>query len=153
MGRIRAIDTTDIYKKISTETKKADEGNDCSVKALALVTGQKYAVAQKALAKKGRKKGEGIESVHIVDAVKEAGFTVKEVGSSHFIEQYPGVHVNLKNVTTHHPDRFPRAWADGHTYLAFTAGHALAIIDGYNHDHTRGSAKRVIRIYRVEKAA
>ena len=68
------------------------------------------------------------------------------------IARYPGAHKALRNVTTHHPERFSDVWRDGKTYLMYTRGHVLAIVNGVNHDWTRGRAKRCKALYEVVKA-
>lgn len=126
------------------------ETQDCSVIALAAACGVTYDQAHKALADNGRRNGKGANLLQIGGALKALGFKRKELVSADFIKHYPGVHATaLKNVTTHHPDRFPGAWKDGKTYLMITTGHILAVVDGENCDWTRGRALRATGIWEV----
>lgn len=148
----KKIARTNDFIALTADREEHNEHNDCSVIALALATGLPYAKTREALRARGRKDRDGVSIVHILDALEDLGWTTVHVGKMKFINQYPGHHrTALKNVTTHHPDRFPEVWRDGNTYLIFTATHVLCVKDGVNHDWTRGRAKRAWRIYKVVK--
>ncbi len=150
MPRPKTIGATETFRNLMSKTITHGDRNDCSVKAVALVCGVEYEVAQKALADHGRKKGKGVFHGQIHAAIKQLGKTSTRVDVRHFIDQYPTAHRKaLKSVTTHHPERFNNVWQDGKTYIAHCSGHCLAIIDGVNHDWSRGKAKRIIAIYEV----
>ena len=126
-----------------------NESNDCSVKALAIGLNVDYMIAHEALRLQGRKNREGAMSFDILVAARKLGFDLHHVDPQEFIAKYPGGHKNLKNVTTHHMDRFNKVWADGERYLVLTPRHVLAVVDGVNHDWTKGKAHRVVSIYRI----
>lgn len=149
MATIKATPRTEAFNSLCNETAARNEKNDCSVKAVALVCGVSYDVAHAKMAELGRKSGRGASTTSIELAVIALGKKVEPVNPKHVIKQYPGVHKNLQNVTTHHPARFPDVWKDGKTYLAYIRGHVLAIVDGVVHDWTVGRAKRVYRIREV----
>lgn len=143
---------SETYMALNKRSDELKEENDCAVKTLAVVAGISYDAARDMLAAKGRKARRGTIRIDLYDSVKELGFTSERISPQDFIKLYPSPHCKvLKSVTTHHMDRFPAAWRDGHTYIVHTKGHVLAVVDGKNHDWTRGSAKRVWKIERITK--
>ena len=150
MATIKSSPKTNEYESLRSTAKSMGENNDCSVKAVALVCGVPYEQAHAVLKELGRKPGKGATLPTIMRAVRALGKQTSIVGRREFISKYPAGHRDvLKNITTHHPARFHDVWKDGKTYLAFTRGHVLAIIDGVNHDHTVGSAKRIKTLHWV----
>jgi hypothetical protein len=139
------------YTAIREASAAAKENNDCSVVAIAAACDISYDDAHKAMKAEGRKDRQGALTSDILKAVKAVGFKAKKVDPQKFIKQYPGVHSTLKGVTTHHMDRFPKAWDDGKTYLLFTKRHIGAVVAGVNIDWTKGSSKRAVAIYEVTK--
>jgi hypothetical protein len=69
------------------------------------------------------------------------------------IARYPGVHKNLKSVTTHHPRRFKKVWADVEPLLFDCNQHVAAFKDGTIHDWSINAAKRVRGVYRIVRIA
>lgn len=148
MPKIAATDRTEEFNLLHAIAEQFGENKDCSVKAIAVVTGATYTQAHEAMAAQGREKGKGASVSQIENAITALGGTVETVNPRTMIDQYPGVHKGLKSVTTHHPARFAEVWAQG-TYLFFTKGHVAGIRDGKNHDWTIGRAQRCWRIVRV----
>lgn len=147
--KIKPIQKTDEYVALHNEAKAENEANDCAVKAITLTCGVTYKVAREALKAQGRRDGKATYKSQLAAAVKALGHNATSVSVDNFIKKYPGRHVNLKGVTTHHPDRFHEVWEDGNSYLFFTTGHVLAVVNGVNHDHTRGHAMRVKSILKI----
>ncbi len=138
------------YNALAMASREMRETNDCAVKAVATVCGVSYEVAHATLEKFGRKNGKGAHTYQIHDAVEFLGKSTRGVAIQYFIQKYPKGHRDvLKNVTTHHMARFNNVWADGKTYLVYTKGHVLAVVNGVNHDWTVGSSKQVVAIYEV----
>ena len=130
------------------------ETNDCAVRAVTAATGETYEKVHAIMAQLGRKTRRGTSMEIIQTAVRLLGYAMISVTSHDFLSKYPSPHCNvLRNVTTHHPERFNRVWADGQTYLLRTARHILCVKNGRNVDWTKGSAKRVLCLYRVTKLA
>jgi len=154
MARIKNESRTRTAKFESLElmARSMGETNDCSVKAVALACNVRYEDAHRALARQGRKNRRGSSTSAILRAIKSLGFTAHWIPDQHFINQYPKSHQILKGCTTHHPERFNKVWADGETYVMFTSCHVLTIVDGVNHDWTKGRAKRSQGIYQVRAA-
>jgi len=141
------------FVELTRHTIAHAETNDCAVKAIAAATDAPYTTVLNALYAAGRRPRRGTPMAATEQVMQQLGFRMVPVLMSHFIEQYPAPHHTLRSVTTHHPDRFRKVWADGQTYLLRTRSHILCVKNGVNLDWTRGKAKRAWRIYRVEKMA
>jgi len=141
---------TPIYKDAAASGKKLNETNDCTIVALTVVTGKPYAQCKAALEKHGKKARRGCNAIIQEKALKDLGFAVQWISPQSFIDQYPEVHKRaLKNVTNHHPDRFPQVFKDGKTYLFHNNSHVLAVVDGAVHDHSRGTRRQVKSIHEI----
>lgn len=138
------------FDELQAQAQEYGDSNDCTVKALAIAGDIPYATARQMLADRGRQKGKGTNTRNVLSSLRELGKTTRLVRSSHFIDRYPKAHRILQHVTSHHMDRFNNVWADGHTYLCVTNSHVFTVVDGTNHDWTRGRVLRVLQIYRVE---
>lgn len=152
MARIKTSIRTGEFNQLVASSNAMGEKNDCSVKAVALACGVDYEVAHRAMAARGRENGRGAYTYDIRHAVASLGYDSQRVRIEDFISQYPKGHRDvLRNVTTHHPARFNKVWADGNTYMMFTQHHVLTIINGTNHDWTNGRALRAISVYKITK--
>lgn len=149
MPKIAPVARSSEYTKLATEAIAVGERNDCTVKAVALVAGVSYDIAHAAMTLAGRREKQGAKRYATINALVALGKKVERRYPPNFINRYPGAHSQLRSITTHHPDRFKQVWADGRTYLFFTSGHVAAIINGTNHDWTRGRAMRVAELYEV----
>jgi len=137
------------YNSIKRGEDFRHECNDCAVQAVAVVCRVPYEEAHAACKRVGRKDGDGMGVMQINRVVESFGFKVEPVMTWDMISQYPGVHKNLKNVTTHHPHRFNDVWANGRTYLFYTKRHVAAVVNGDNGDWCRRQSLRANLIYEV----
>lgn len=154
MAKIATTDksTSNLYTHLAEKASESDETNDCAVKAVAAVAMIPYEAARKLLKDHRRKDRKGTSFPKITKpALEAAGYKVEQINRREFIGQYPGTHKNLRNVTTHHPKRFHKVWADGSNYLLRTDGHIVGVVNGINHDWTKGRAFRVRQIWKVTK--
>lgn len=152
MPRIAKVGKSEIYNAHTTAGMQLGERGDCAVRAIAAVTGTEYAVVHAMMAEQGRKNRRGTPWEIIWGTLDQLGYATVEVAPHEFICQYPGAHATaLKSVTTHHPDRFPAVWRNGKAYIFNTPRHVAAIVDGVNHDWTRGRACRAVRIWEIVK--
>ena len=150
MARIAKVGKSEVYAAHVQAAQSKGERGDCAVRAVAALTDTSYEVVHAIMAEKGRKHGRGTPWSTIWATFEELGFKAVKRHVFEFIERYPGTHATaLKSVTTHHPDRFPNVWKDGKSYLFCTREHVLAVINGVNHDWTRGKAKRAKYIYEI----
>jgi hypothetical protein len=152
MARINTRIITGEFNQLVAASNAMNETKDCSVKAVALACGVEYEVAHRELASNGRVNGRGAYTNQILKAIAGLGFKAEHQNHWNFIDKYPKGHRDvLRNVTTHHPARFNNVWADGNTYVMFTKGHVLTIINGVNHDWTNGRPVRATSIYKITK--
>jgi len=152
MPRIATVGRSDVYAAHCAQRNALNERNDCAVRAVAALTETPYEQVHAMMAQVGRKHRRGTHRWTIWSTLRALGFETERCMSTDFIRRYPGSHATaLRSVTTHHPDRFPAVWKDGQRYLMFTSGHVVAIVDGVNHDWTRGKAHRAQEIYRVTR--
>ncbi len=150
MPAIKKVSYTTVFSQLNNEAYSKGETNDCSVKAVALVTGALYDDAHRALSTRGRKARHGAYTSDIIAAVRSFGKTTNAVDARAIIAQYPSPHRDvLKNVTTHHPRRFNKAWPKGR-FLLFSRRHVSAVIDGVLHDWAVNKALRVSYIVEVK---
>lgn len=140
---------TETFRAAQRKSNEHKERADCSVKAVAIACGTTYEKAHAALAKLGRKPRRGAKTDMILKAVNEFGYKTVTHKPEEFIKQYGGNSVNMRHVTPHQVERFPEVWAKNETYLFFTRGHVLAVVNGKVHDHTRGRCKHVRQIMKV----
>lgn len=150
MPRPTAQGRSEVYAQHIAQGRTIGEHNDCAVRAVAAATGRPYDEVHALFKANGRRDAARTATSITRHVMGLLGYNLQDVSARDFIAQYPGSHARvLKSVTTHHPDRFPGAWKNGKTYLMFTPGHILAIVDGVNHDWTRGRALRATRILEV----
>ena len=141
---------TSLFSALQSQAIQNNETNDCAVKAIAIATNTDYATVLAMMNKAGRRRGKGTPWWVIWETLDHLGFQANKVYvRSEFIDHYPKGHQILKSVTTHHPDRFNKVWANGKTYLMCTRNHILAVVNGVNHDWTRGSARPAWAVYEV----
>jgi hypothetical protein len=132
----------------------AGDNRFCGVVAVAAACGVTAEKAAELLAEQGRKAGKGTNVNYIRRVVHALGYEMHEIEQGDFIDQrYPKAHQILASVTTHHPDRFPKAFPEGESYFMLVSGgrHIAAVVDGKLVDWSRGTSKRCIRMWRVIK--
>ncbi len=127
----------------------AGDTNDCAVRAVAVTTGIDVNKVRDLHTAHGRKLGKGTPMSMTRAVIQQLGFEMTLVHPSTFINRYPGAHSNLQNVTTHHPARFNKVWADGERYILHVRGHLAGVVNGEVHDWASKNSKRVFAIYRI----
>lgn len=124
--------------------------NDCSVIALAILAGVGYEEAHKAMEQAGREPLKGASIPKIKMGMKILGLQIKEINPQDIIAKYPLPHCKaLKNVTTHHPRRFPGSFDKDKLYAIVTSSHILAIKDGEVKDFTVNRSLRATHIWEI----
>lgn len=140
---------TEVFLNMERERSALGDTNDCTVKAISVVTGRPYKEVHEVMARHGRKARHGANWRVILGALNELGFQTKSRPMFDFISRYPGAHCGLRSVTSHHPERFPGVWRDGKAYIFDFGNHVAAVVNGTNHDWTKGRAKRIKNIFEV----
>lgn len=153
---------TETYHAAMLEGSKLGENNDCAPRAVWIATGRcvPYCDVVSMYEEEGRKKGRGSYNKMTRAVIAKLGYRIdfefdfNKFRAGHernWIDRYPPSHRVLKSITTHHMDRFREVWKDGNTYLVYTRGHVGCCVDGVLHDHTRGTATRVVGIWKIVK--
>jgi hypothetical protein len=127
---------TQQYQQMLACSSTMAETNDCTVIAVATACGVPYHTAHDALKRRGRVEGQGTYDYQYIGACRDLGYVVTEVRDE-----------RIKTVKT-----IDRVLSRG-SYIVQVKRHALAVVDGKVHDHTRGRAMPVKRVWRVERAA
>jgi len=154
MPRIKSEDrrATEEFHKANDAGHLLGDANNCAVIAVAVATGESYDKVHAMMLEEGRKLRRGTRMTITEKVLERLGFLLLSLPRKNFIDRYPAPHRNvLRSITTHHPARFNKVWADGNTYLFSTGGHILCVKNGVNHDWTKGRAKRVRVVYEVVK--
>lgn len=121
------------YKDVHEQSKKHNEHNDCSVRAVALACNVPYSEAHAALHKAGRINRHGARRSQTFAAVRSLGFELVQIN----------YHRQARTMTTAH-----RACSNG-ACLVFVRGHVAAMVDGKVLDWTDGRKHRVQEIYKI----
>lgn len=167
MPRLTRKPVPTAFNDLRAEASALGENNDCSVKAVAILTGLPYAKVHAAFAAAGRVARKGTPHAVTDRALAALGFKLVPFGEQGWtknaagdfvqkweqevLSRYPGAHKNMKGLTSHQPARFPQAWAGLPNMLIETRGHHLAFKDGAVVDWSVNSARRIIRMSRLER--
>lgn len=122
------------YRKLANVRAKyyPNEGNDCSVKAVAMAGSVSYGKARAALARQGREEGEGVQMMQILNALAEV------TGKRWDLEVGHGV----KTLAT-----AKKLGAEPACIL--TDQHISYYAEGRVHDWAEGSRKRIVGVFRA----
>lgn len=148
----KKIALPDAFNAMEEERKAVNEHRDCTVKALAILTGRSYGDCRKALAEAGRANRRGAFHTTQRKAIEALGFSIREWTSREKIElvmSYPKK--GIAGLTTHQPRRFPQAWAPhaDKLLLLYSRGHVSAYRDGVVQDWAINRAKQVYMIWEL----
>lgn len=137
------------YSQIASRATQLGDKNFCSPAAIAILTSTPIEKVIARLEELGRTKGRGTPQIYANQVLAELGYERRKVDIMKIIESFPRPHCNvLKNLTTHHPRRFPGCIDPTKKYLAHCRGHVLAIVDGKVEDW---SVNRSLRIWKLEE--
>lgn len=149
MARIKSTNYTNTYASVARSASEAMDSNCCAPVAISIVADKPYEEIQAMFEEEGRKKGKATYVEVTKRVLVRLSIELKKVDLSDVIASYPKPHCDvLKNVTTHHGRRFPGTFDPSKRYLAWTAGHVLAIVAGEVHDW---SINRSLRIYKLDE--
>ena len=149
MTRIKATEYTNTYSRVARSASEAMDSNCCAPVAVSIVADKPYEEIQAMFEEEGRKKGKATYVEVTKRVLARLGIELKMVNLESVIRGYPKPHCDvLKNVTTHHGRRFPGTFDPSKRYLAWTAGHVLAIVAGEVHDW---SINRSLRIHKLDE--
>lgn len=136
------------FAKLNLESEARNERADCTVKAVALVTGLTYSECHEALADVGRKNRQGLPYHFTRKAIQGLGFDVKDYyPASHSVssdEREGVIPVRIKTATT-----AERYLPSNGRFLLGMNGHIAAVVDGKLEDWTAGRRHPLIRLSEV----
>jgi len=153
--RHSANNLNNLYHSIQAESSSMNERNDCAVVAISIVTGVPYKEVHVALKDAGRKNREGTYQHESKRAIEALGFKARSWSFMEYqrmINSYPANHSQLHNITSHHPNRFPKQWAGKTNLLLFSRHHVLALMDGKVQDWSVRNSLRIVYIWEITKA-
>jgi hypothetical protein len=152
MPALKPTTLPDGFLALKVERQAHNEHRDCTVIAIAAVTGKPYAECREALARAGRRSRRGCYPEQQEAALRELGFKVRTWTSSEMVEMCRSYPLKgIPGITTHHPRRFPKQWAQhaGRKLLFYSRGHVSAFVGGVVQDWAINRSKRVVRIKEV----
>jgi len=117
---------------VETESNRFNEVNDCSVKAMTIVTGKAYATCHKALENVGRKHRHGCNGHMIIAALQNLGFEAT-------YQPFTGKTFITLDVGTNQP------------VLAFSKAHVVAVTGNVIRDWSNGTRRKPIYALLITK--
>jgi hypothetical protein len=150
MPALKRTKYTSLFKAYEEKARASGDKNFCSPLAIALVCERSIEEVQAIMEVKGRKKGKPTYPTTEENTLDELGFKMKRVDIQEILYSLPRPHCDvLKNLTTHHPRRFPGCIDPEKRYLAFVRGHVLAIVGGEVQDWTINNSLRIYKLAQV----
>lgn len=150
MPRIKFAASPEAYRQTRAQAASTGDNNFCSPVAVSLLTDTPVEVVAAMMEEWGRKKGQGTYNAITNKVLDQLGFKRVRVDLSEVISTYPRPHCDvLKNITTHHPRRFPAAFNKDKRYLAECRGHVLAIVGGEVQDWSINQSLRIITLQEI----
>lgn len=134
MTDLRTFSSSEKRQHLNARSNEFNEQNDCSVKALAIVTGNTYDVAHATLKDHGRKKGKGTNMGQWLPAVNDLGHHYVKVTGS-----FEGKTVNSIEA------ELPK----GEKFYIVVARHICAFDGNEIVDWSRGRRHRVQAVYHI----
>lgn len=155
MPKIQYAPPSEAYRAARQTGQEMGEGRkDCAVVAVSIASGRPYEECLKVMTKHGRKPNSGTYMNVTQATLEEFGFEMIKLSRLEMFEiisKYPGVHKNLKGITSHHPRRFPGAFEHlGRAFMMRSSRHISTVKDGVNEDWSQNNSLRIIEIYVVK---
>lgn len=137
------------YREVTSESRGFNETNDCTVVAVAIVTGKTYPEAHKAMADAGRKRGRGAHCWQYEQALNALGFTWTELFSKWNRNSTYAKFNQLKSRTIRTVERELADNWGGVPCLIKVSGHLLAWNGSKIEDYTQASTRRVQEVWAI----
>ena len=127
------------YNQCKEIAKSMDESKDCTVKALAITTGISYPEAHKVMRMMGRKPNRGLKGRPPRAIIATMQLACRLAGRIVGTPQFPE-RLTMNTVG--------ERYSEG-TWLVFTRGHVVALVNGSVQDWSEGRRKQVKFLFRV----
>lgn len=128
----------ELYSECKYQSYAIGERADCTVRAIAITTGEGYELAHYALEEQGRRPRSGTSICNMKDACKELGYSMERVEREAYRDR-------AKTAIT-----ASRLGWRGAFVLSFSE-HVAAMVDGEVFDWVNGRRHRLQNIYRIVK--
>ena len=135
-----------------TDSSEIKEYLDCAVTAMSKFAGIPYKESHALFKAIGRLDKKSTPHWMTKKALAILGIPFVEINKWNdeyrdIINTYPGRHKKLRNITTYHPTRFPKVWADKPPILFHVNAHICAFVDGKIRDWAHKRQMQVIGLY------
>ena len=128
----------ELYNECKEQSYAYGERADCTVRAIAMTTGEGYELAHYALEEQGRQPKHGTSIGNMKRACKELGYSMERLPRRDY-------HESAKTAVT-----AARLGWQGAFVLSFDT-HVAAMVDGEVFDWIKGRRHRIHNIYRITK--
>lgn len=128
----------ELYNECNEKSYSYGERADCTVRSIAITTGEGYELAHYALEEQGREPKSGTSIGNMTRACKELGYTMERMRRADYIE-------HAKTAIT-----AARLGWQGAFVLSFDT-HVAAMVDGQVFDWIKGRRHRIHNIYKIVK--
>ena len=125
---------TDKYSKAHADATKLNDRNCCALIAVSVITGKKFEDVFDMFRARGRRRGQGTPSYMTHAVLRDCGFTLE-------LQKRKPKTVNQCEAKLSKTKMF----------LIHTSCHVLAMRAGEVHDHSRGSRRIPLAVYRVSR--
>ena len=125
-----------LYRDCKAASYEKNESEDCTVRAIAITTGEGYDLAHYAMEEQGRKRGRGTSIANMKRVCDQLGYKMVRVER----QTYAG---RAKTIIT------AARWGWKGAFIISTRGHVAGMVDGKVYDWADGTRKRINNIYRI----
>jgi hypothetical protein len=125
------------FEQMQTVANQLKETKDCAVKAVAAATDTPYVVVRKMMQREGRRPSKPTRFDIIYKTIDMLGCKRNNVTNQYYAKTIRTLEREMKDVKG--------------SYMVYTRGHVLAIVDGEVLDWTKGRCHRIIKIEKIEE--
>ena len=134
-----------LYKKVDKVSHSLNESNDCSIKALAIVTQQPYGIVHTMLSRLGRKSRRGTLTAEAIATIHNLGFKVVKVRSPQYVNKHSKTgHSQYTTKTLH-----KCVGVQTGRWFGMTSTHSFAFVNGKVHDWSDDRKFRVVVMWKI----
>lgn len=142
------------FESVALSSQRHGEHNDCSVKAVTILTGLPYATVHAAFKRAGRRDRSGTYTSTTMKAIELLGYRAVPIDLD-LKRHLMAVRFNwpCKTLTVKQIEKFNGLWDNEGSVLVKTSGHMLAVENESVHDFTTGTKRRILDAWRIVPAA
>ena len=140
----------ELYSSLQKNFRDSGDRGFCVPLAISALTGLDWKKVQKVFLEVGRPKGKGTTLIQVKAALAKLGYELEQVDEFSIIRTYPGVHRNLKSITSKHTTRFKESFK-GKKLMMWGRSHTWAVIDGETEDWSHTRSLRANLVFEIVK--